>query len=145
LQSGYIPINLMKAIFKSKLSPFSLIIFFMILVMGILLLTKGSISGFIILSLLLIFFIYLYRSTQYIITNDDRLIVNCGFLVHDEMNIKSIQSITITRTLLAAPAFSFDRIIISENLFHSVVISPVNKEDFLQKLLMINPEIVIKA
>lgn len=145
MQSGYISINLMKAIFKSKLSPFSLIIFFMILVMGILLLTKGSISGFIILSLLLIFFIYLYTSTQYIITNDDRLIVNCGFLVHEEMHIKSIHSITSTRTLLAAPAFSFDRIIISDNLFHSVVISPVNKEDFLQKLLMINPEIVIKA
>jgi len=120
----------MKAIFKSMLIPFSLIIFFMILVMGILLLTKGSISGFIILSLLLMFFIYLYISTEYIITNDDRLIVNCGFLMHEEMDIKSIRTITSTRTLLAAPAFSFDRIINSDNLFHSVVISPVNKEDF---------------
>lgn len=91
------------------------------------------------------FFIYLYISTQYVITNDDRLIVNCGFLIHEEMDIKSIQSITSTKTLLAAPAFSFDRMIIADNLFHSVVISPLNKEDFLQKLLMINPEIVINA
>ena len=134
----------MKAIFKSKLSPFSLIIFSLILVLGILLLTKGSISGFIILILLLIFFIYLYTSTRYIITNDERLIINCGFLVHEEMDIKSILTIASTRTLLAAPAFSFDRIIISDNYFQSIVISPVDRDVFLQKLLMINPEIAIK-
>jgi predicted membrane channel-forming protein YqfA (hemolysin III family) len=144
LQFGYMSNNLMKAIFKSKLSPFSLIIFLIVLVMGILLLTEGNFFGSIIICLLLVFFIYLYKSTEYIITTDDRLIVNCGFLIHEEMDIKSILRISATRSILAAPAFSFDRMIISSGLFHSVVISPVNKDLFLQKLLMINPDIDIE-
>jgi hypothetical protein len=114
------------------------------LVMGILLLKGENYSGFVVISLLLIFFVYLYVSTQYIITPDERLIVNCGFLMHEEMDIKSISRISATRSILAAPAFSFDRMIISEGLFHSVVISPVNKDVFLQKLVMINPEIDIE-
>lgn len=113
--------------------------------MEILLLTEGNYSGVIIIGLLLMFFIYLYFTTHYTISSDNRLIIKCGFLINETIDISEISTIKKTNTILSAPAFSFDRLNISFGHYHSVVISPINKDIFLQKLLEINPNIEIEG
>jgi hypothetical protein len=100
--------------------------------------------GAAIVGLLILFFIYLYHSTEYIITNDKVLLIKCGFLINERIDVKTINKIKKTRTILAAPAFSFDRMQINFGLYQSVVISPKDKDNFLQQLLLINPEIEVE-
>ena len=44
----------------------------------------------------------------------------------------------------SAPANSFDRIEIIYNKFDSIIISPENKQQFIESLLVINPDIKVK-
>lgn len=130
--------------FRSSISPFIIGLFSLILFSGFLLLREGSYSGATNIGLLVLFFVYLYLSTDYSIDHDGRLIVKCGFLINERIDIKAIKKIKKTRTILAAPAFSFDRMQIYFGLYQSVVISPKDKDNFLQQLLFINPEIEIE-
>ena len=50
------------------------------------------------------------------------------------IDIKSIRKIEETNTIISASANSFDRL----------VVSPENKEQFIEDLLAINPEIEVK-
>jgi Bacterial PH domain len=133
----------MQSSFKSSLSFFTIIVFTLILIPGIFLLKDGSYAGAAIIGLLIVFFMYLYFTTHYTITIDNRLIIKCGFLINENIDISEISTIKKTNTILSAPAFSFDRLYISYGLYHSVVISPVMKDLFLQKLLEINPKITL--
>ncbi|MFD0764277.1 PH domain-containing protein [Mucilaginibacter lutimaris] len=80
-------------------------------------------------------------NTRYTITVDNTLKVKCGFFVNLTIPIESIRKITSTKTILSAPALSFDRYEIFYNKFDSVVISPVNKKEFIADLQNINPAI----
>lgn len=130
--------------FKSAISSFSVIVFVFMLLQGVFLVRVGNYIGAAIVGFLILFFIYLYLSTEYIITNDNGLLIKCGFLINERIDIKAINKINKTRTILAAPAFSFERIQIYFGLYQSVVISPVNKDNFIKQLLLINPEIEIE-
>ena len=83
--------------------------------------------------------LYLMLSIKYEI-NDSQLIIHqaMGKMIIDINTIKSIEP---THTILSAPASSLDRLRISYNKFDDVVISPRRKEEFIQHLLSINPQI----
>lgn len=89
--------------------------------------------------LLYVSVVYLMVSIKYEI-NESQLIIHqtMGKMIIDINTIKSIEP---THTILSAPASSLDRLRISYNKYDDVVISPRRKEEFIQHLLSINPQI----
>ena len=86
--------------------------------------------------------LYLKASIKYEI-NGSQLIVYqfIGKWGKIAIDINTIKSIEPTHTILSAPASSLDRLRISYNKYDDVVISPRRKEEFIQHLLSINPQI----
>ncbi|NCD69900.1 PH domain-containing protein [Mucilaginibacter agri] len=93
----------------------------------------GTVSVFLIIPMI---FITRYRITDTILN------VRSGFIINKNIEIAKIKSIEPNHSILSAPALSFDRIEIFYNTYDSVIISPKNKEDFIETLKQINPAIV---
>ena len=83
--------------------------------------------------------LYLMLSIKYEI-NDSQLIIHqtMGKMIIDINTIKSIEP---THTIISSPAASLDRLRINYNKYDEVIISPRRKEEFIQHLLSINPQI----
>jgi membrane protein YdbS with pleckstrin-like domain len=73
--------------------------------------------------------VWLYRATQYVVTND-RLLVRSGIFSLD-ISLADITKIEPTRNPLSAPAWSLDRLSISYGQGKSCMISPKDKTRFL--------------
>ena len=80
-------------------------------------------------------------NTCYTINTDGTLNIKCGFFMNVNIPINSIKNIEPTHTILSAPALSFDRMEVFYGRYDSVVISPVDPEDFIAELKNINPAI----
>jgi uncharacterized membrane protein YdbT with pleckstrin-like domain len=76
--------------------------------------------------------ISLLLATTYIITNASLLIQSGVF--KREIQIKDISKLELTNDPISSPALSMDRIRIEYGSEKSVLVSPVNKEGFLQNL-----------
>lgn len=63
--------------------------------------------------------------------------VKCSFLFTEKCNINEITEINPTRTLLAAPAASLERIEIKCDV-KTIIISPRKKDEFIKHLLDIS-------
>ncbi len=74
---------------------------------------------------------------------ENNLIVRCGFFYKKSIDLNAIQQISKSNSIINAPALSFDRIEIKYNQKDTLVISPKNKNDFIQKITQQNPEIVV--
>lgn len=61
-----------------------------------------------------------------------------------KIDIKSIKKIYSTNNPLSSPALSLDRIAVVYNKFDEVLISPKEREAFVQELLKINPNIDVQ-
>ena len=61
-----------------------------------------------------------------------------------KVEINSIKRIYKTRNPLTSPALSLDRIAIVYNKYDEVLISPKNKQEFVEELLKINPDILVE-
>ncbi|WP_162126406.1 PH domain-containing protein [Flavobacterium phycosphaerae] len=64
---------------------------------------------------------------------------------YTSIDIKTIRKIYATRNPLSAPALSINRIAIVYNKFDEVLISPKDREDFIQELLKVNPDIIVEV
>ena len=73
----------------------------------------------------------------------ENLNVKCTFLVNENIEINTIRKITETYNPLSSPAASIDRIEIFYNKFDSVLISPKKKQEFIEDVLKINPNIEV--
>nr|WP_294777739.1 PH domain-containing protein [uncultured Flavobacterium sp.] len=62
-----------------------------------------------------------------------------------KIDIKSIKKIYSTHNPLSSPALSLDRIAVVYNKYDEVLISPKEREAFIQELLKINPNIEVKV
>lgn len=129
--------------YKSKLGlelilPFSLILGYAIFE----LINKKSWLGVFILSLTILFILYIFFSINYKIEKEN-LNIKCTFLINENIEIKSIRKITETYNPLSSPAASIDRIEIFYNKFDSVLISPKKKKEFIDDILKINPNIEV--
>lgn len=88
--------------------------------------------------------IYCFLSTKYIISNDV-LIIKCGGFTSEKINIMDIVKILPIKSILSAPATSFDRIGIYLNKQYTpIIISPRNKKEFVEIMQFINPQIISK-
>ncbi|UOG73207.1 PH domain-containing protein [Hymenobacter tibetensis] len=82
---------------------------------------------------------YMMRTTLYTLT-PTHLVVQCG-LWRMQVALDSITKVMPTRNPLSSPAFSLDRLEISYGKYDTVLVSPVNKLNFLQALHQLNPTI----
>jgi hypothetical protein len=90
-----------------------------------------------------ILIIYLLYDTNYIITKGN-LKVHSGFLVNKNILIENINTIKKTDSILSAPASSLsERIEVFYENSKSIIISPKDRQTFIDELLKQNSEIKI--
>jgi hypothetical protein len=80
---------------------------------------------------------FLFYNTRYTIEGENLLIWRA------KIDINSIRKVYKTRNPLSSPALSLDRLAVVYNKFDEVLISPVERDDFIQELLKINPNIEV--
>jgi hypothetical protein len=90
------------------------------------------------------FICYLFTSIKYTIEKEN-LTVKCGFLINQNIDIKTIYKISETYNPLSSPAGSIDRLEIKFNKFESVLISPKDKKAFINDLILVNPNIEVQS
>ena len=87
--------------------------------------------------------VHVFFGTVYTIRGG-KLHIQCGFISYRPIDIAKIKSISASRSLLAAPAPSFDRLEIRFGRFGRMLISPKDKAGLTQSLASINPDILIQ-
>jgi len=91
-----------------------------------------------IFGLILIVFFFLSKTIQYKIDGENLVIWKT------KIDIKTIRKVYRTNNPLSSPALSLDRIAIVYNKFDEVLLSPKEREEFINELLKINPNIEVK-
>lgn len=89
------------------------------------------------------YFCLIFFTMRYVI-DDEYLLIQTKFFPSQKVALQNIRKIEESNSILAAPAFSFDRLEIIYNKYDSILVSPENKEQFIADLLNVNPEIEIK-
>ena len=128
-------------IYKSKIS--SGLLIFIYSIIGIDALVMIFLKNWIAISILLLlslFILHIFRNTWYRIEGN-LLQIKSGFIYRSTIDIGTIKRISSTRSFFSAPALSLDRLEVLYNKFDSVLISPENKEEFVDELKKINPSI----
>ena len=130
--------------FKSKLGLEFMIPIFGILtfVLFMLIIAKAWI-GIGIISVVILFILHLLLNTEYLITGEN-LNIKSGFLVNENININSIKKLSETNDIISSPAASIDRIEILYNKFDIILVSPKDKNEFIESLTEINKNIEVK-
>ena len=103
-----------------------------------------SILMMITLLILCLLFIHMLLSTWYKITADGKLIVHCSIFPQKEIDIKDITALEATVMPVASYALSLDRIIIYKGEAQWLLVSPVNKKEFVKLLRSFNPDIGVR-
>jgi membrane protein YdbS with pleckstrin-like domain len=100
--------------------------------------------GILILMFVAVLLLYMFLSIRYTIDNS-HLKIKGGFYYDKTIPIQKIRSIRETNNPLSAPAASMDRLEIKYNKYDTVLISPKEKQNFIDELLSVNPEIEVKV
>jgi len=108
-------------------------------------LINGDLSGKMIgligfLSLIFAFVLHLFFGTLYTIENN-KLKIKCGIFSYKPIEIDKIKEVSKTKSIISSPAPSFDRIEIKYGKFDEIIISPKDKLNFTNDLVIINPNI----
>jgi hypothetical protein len=91
-----------------------------------------------IFAFVLVLFFLLSKTIRYRIEGENLMIWNT------KIEIKSIRKIYRTNNPLSSPALSLDRLAIVYNKFDEILISPKERDEFIDELLKINPSIEIQ-
>ena len=130
-------------IFKSKIDWwFGLILVYPIF-LSIKAMLEGEWRGLLGLAAVVGFILFLSKTTQYII-NENQLIVKSTWIVNERIDISKITKVEKSNSILSSPALSLDRLLVRYNKYDEVLISPKEKKEFIDELLKINPTIEIK-
>jgi len=131
----------MKDVYKSKIGP--PIIFPLCTVGGmfIAMVITRAWPAVLIMGVLILVLIHTYFNTYYTIAGNE-LKVRYGFIINKTIDIGSIKKLVPTRDMRSAPALSTDRVEIFYNQYDSVLISPEDQAEFIERLKVINGEIV---
>jgi hypothetical protein len=132
----------MKDVYKSKIGP--PIIFPLCTVGGmfIAMIITRAWPAVLIMGVLILVLIHTYFNTYYTIAGNE-LKVRYGFIINKTIDIGSIKKVVSTRDMRSAPALSTDRVEIFYNQNDSVLISPEDQAEFIERLKAINGEIVV--
>ena len=136
--------NVLKTIYRSKIGAELVIPIVTILTGTLVLLGYQEIWVLFGLILLLgVFVLHILFTNQYIIEGKT-LTVKSGFLFKKTIDVETISEIYEKRSVVNAPAASFDRLEIRLNEWDRVIISPKNKTEFVDKLKSLNPRILVR-
>lgn len=129
-------------IFKSKIDWwFGLILVYPIFV-SITAMIKGEWIGLLGLVGVVGFILILSKTTQYII-NENELIVKSTWIVNERIALSKITKIEKSNSILSSPALSLDRVLVRYNKYDEILISPKERQSFIDELLKINPNIEV--
>ena len=135
----------MKKVYKSKIG-LELVVPLILIFGTVLFLTvteKPSWIGISILLLVIVFVVYLFKTTNYTVEGNS-LTIKCGFLFNKTIDISSIKKISETNNPLSSPATSLDRLEINYGKFDAVIISPKLKKEFIDEITSLNPNVEVK-
>ena len=125
--------------FKSKIDWWIHLAFALLPLTTICMIVSFILHGGIILAVTLIFVLLpnifvipMWTSTYYVL-GESELLIKCGF-IKQKIAYASIKNVKESRNPLASLALSVDRIEITFEKFGAVLISPQNKQEFLQQL-----------
>lgn len=96
-------------------------------------------AGFIVIAVMWIFVNAVLFGIRYIVENDT-LTVKVAGIRSGRYDLKTLQSVRKTNTFISGPAASTDRIRMDFCKRKSAVISPADRESFIELLKKINPE-----
>jgi len=103
---------------------------------------QGILTNEYFLSVLFAFVLFLFflfsKTIKYKIEGENLMIW------YTKIEIKSIRKIYRTKNPLSSPALSLDRIAIVYNKYDEILISPKERNEFIDELLKINPGIEIQ-
>lgn len=130
--------------FKSKVGLEIVIPVYVILGgVSFLMIIQSSWVGLTIMIITAVFILHLFLTTDYRLAADE-LIIKSGFFYKKTIKIEEIKRITDTNDLMSSPANSIDRLEIIFNKFDRVLVSPIEKTEFIRSLIAINPKIEVK-
>jgi hypothetical protein len=135
-------------IFRSKINWW--IVAFIVLIFGVeawLFITIPAWAGLLILVMVGVPIISVFTKTRYTITDQNMLIVTCGFFLPTKIPIHDITAITKSSSLENSPALSLDRISVEYHIGFGkdhVILSPEDRHEFVAALKEINSNIDIK-
>ena len=130
-------------IFKSKIDWWLGLILVYPIFLSITALLEGEWIGLLGLTGVVGFILILSKTTQYNI-NENQLVVKSTWIVNERIDISKITKIEKSNSILSSPALSLDRLLVRYNKYDEVLISPKEKQEFIDELLKINPAIEIK-
>lgn len=135
----------MDRVFKSKVGwGFHLSVWLLVAVTVLLFVKGASPIGMVVMLLFTLMTIHMLGSTWYKITADGQLVVHCSIFPEKRVAISEITAVEVTSLPVSSYALSLDRLIIYKNNVQWLLISPVNKKEFMRLLRKHNPEIRIK-
>lgn len=104
----------------------------------------GAIIGILVLLPLTFYIFYSSRKLRYVLSTD-YLIVTEGLLINRRIPLKDIRKIAEIYSVMNTPtATSYDRLEVFYNAYNSIMISPKDKEDFINNMLAFNNKIEIQ-
>ena len=131
--------------YKSKIDIWLVVLFYVMMLLPTLVALIDMFSWIMVaLDVLLLGFVSITLfNTKYII-DGELLYIKCGFLPKEKCFISQIVKIKNTHNIISAPAISLDRIEIRLNNRQQLIISPLDKEEFINNLRAINPNIIVE-
>lgn len=134
----------MDRIFKSKVDWWFHGVVLLLCVSCVILIVRGAE----IWAILVMFFctymsIHTLLNTWYKLTADSFLIVHCSFFPEKRIAVSEITAVESSFLPVSSYALSLDRIIIWKGNLQWLLISPVNKQEFVNVLRRMNPNIKI--
>lgn len=128
--------------FKSKKDAWlSVLIWGVIILMFFMMITEQNIVVYIVGILNNALLLWLWFGTSYRI--DDETLIVRSEPFKSTIDIKTIKKLKATKTLLAGPALSIDRIEIQYKTYDTVIVSPKDKSKFIEILLSKNNSIEV--
>jgi len=97
--------------------------------------------GVLVLTILTLLIYMLFKMTYYTI-DENKLIIRSFFIVNKKVDVQSIKIVRESRNPISAPAASLDRLEVISTL-DSVLISPKDKNAFIEEITTINPRIKV--
>ncbi len=136
----------MKKVFPSKVDKAIIVLFLVTSIPAIAVgIKEKDWAVFAIMAASFVFVLYLLYDTNYTITQGN-LKVHSGFIVNKNIPIAAIKSIKKSDSILSAPASSFsDRIEVFYGESKSIIISPKEKQAFVEELLKQYSEIEVEV
>lgn len=130
--------------YKSKVGWWYHLTLFVMLAGSVLAILSANAVSIVAMLLGTLFVIHIFLHTDYRITADEHLVARCGILPEKRIAIADIEALEASVMPVSSYALSLDRLIVWSGGKPWLLISPVNRDDFIRQLRKINPNIQLK-